>query len=80
MTIAGPVALPDGSAAAGAVTGLPSWDLSDLYASPESPAIEADLAHVHEAATLFAADYAGKLAGPVWRGVGHRHDALRGDR
>ncbi|WP_298215091.1 M3 family oligoendopeptidase [Acidocella sp.] len=51
---------PDGAAAAGAA--LPSWDLGDLYASPQDPRIEADLAAVREGAERFAAAYQGKLA------------------
>ena len=42
---------------------LPSWDLSDLYPAPDSPAIEADLARAATDAKAFAAAYAGKLAG-----------------
>lgn len=41
---------------------LPSWDLSDLYPSPESPAMEADFVASDEAAKRFAAAYAGRLA------------------
>ena len=57
-----PATAPDGSAAsAGHMAGLPSWDLTDLYASPDSPAIEADLTGATEEATAFAAAYSGKL-------------------
>ena len=63
MTETRPAYTPDGSAAsAGNMAGLPSWDLGDLYASPESPAIEADLAGATGEAQAFAAEYAGKLA------------------
>ncbi len=51
---------PDGAAAASAA--LPSWDLGDLYASPQDPRIEADLAAAREGAERFAAAYQGKLA------------------
>ena len=44
-------------------TALPSWDLSDLYAAPDSPAVEADLVHADREVRGFAAAYAGKLAG-----------------
>ncbi len=63
MTVTSPTYAPDGSAAsAGHIAGLPSWDLNDLYASPDSPAIEADLAGAQADAAAFAAEYAGKLA------------------
>ncbi len=42
---------------------LPRWDLSDLYPSPDSPAIEADFVRAEARAKEFAASYAGKLAG-----------------
>ncbi|RAU21528.1 oligoendopeptidase F [Paramagnetospirillum kuznetsovii] len=42
---------------------LPEWNLSDLYPSPDSPQLDADLIAVAEAARAFEAAYAGKLAG-----------------
>jgi oligoendopeptidase F len=42
---------------------LPSWDLSDLYAAPDSPAIPADLQRCEDDAKGFAAEFEGKLAG-----------------
>jgi oligoendopeptidase F len=58
---------PDGASAvtkpATAAMDLPSWDLSDLYDGPASPAIEADLARADAEADAFAACYAGTLAG-----------------
>jgi oligoendopeptidase F len=63
MTRAISVRAPDGAIVpAGQPGALPSWDLSDLYESPESPAIEADLARTEEEARGFAATYQGKLA------------------
>src|ERR1700710_217433 len=41
---------------------LPSWDLSDLYESPESPRIAADLDRAMRDAKAFATTYRGKLA------------------
>ncbi len=41
---------------------LPEWDLSDLYPSPDSPKLEADLVAVDEASQAFERAYAGKLA------------------
>ncbi len=41
---------------------LPAWDLSDLYASPDSPHITADLARAENAAKSFALAHAGTLA------------------
>jgi oligoendopeptidase F len=56
---------PDGhAAAANAVAGpeLPAWDLSDLYPSPDSPALARDLDQVEAEARAFAAAHAGRLA------------------
>ena len=39
------------------------WDLSHLYASPDDPALEADLDGMLEDARRFAADYRGRVAG-----------------
>ena len=41
---------------------LPTWDLSDLYASPEDPRIAADLTAVADEAKAFAAAYETKVA------------------
>jgi len=38
------------------------WDLGDLYASPEDPRIEADLANAAEGAKRFAAAHRGRVA------------------
>jgi oligoendopeptidase F len=56
--------LPDTPAAArtAAATELPTWDLGDLYESPESPAIAADLAAAEAAAQAFEDAHAGRLA------------------
>jgi oligoendopeptidase F len=57
--------LPDGATAVAPASGaeaLPSWDLSDLYVSPQSPAIEADLARAETEAAAFQADYDTRLA------------------
>jgi oligoendopeptidase F len=63
MTQAARIFAPDGATqAATHVAELPSWDLTDLYPSPDSPAIAADLARTQEEASVFAADCAGKLA------------------
>ena len=63
MTDPRPANAPDGGSASGAhLAGLPSWDLGDLYASPDSPAIDADLTAATSEAEAFAAAYAGKLA------------------
>ncbi len=42
---------------------LPSWDLSDLYASPDDPRIDADLGRAEEAARDFESRHKGHLAG-----------------
>ncbi len=41
---------------------LPAWDLGDLYETPESPAIAADLTMAEKAAIAFEAAHAGHLA------------------
>ena len=41
---------------------LPSWDLGDLYAGPDAPAIEADLARAGAEARALAERYRGRLA------------------
>ncbi|MFN3448135.1 MAG: M3 family oligoendopeptidase [Roseococcus sp.] len=50
----------DASAGAGA---LPAWDLSDLYAGPEDPALAADLARAEADAAAFQERFSGRLAG-----------------
>jgi oligoendopeptidase F len=44
-----------------AADGLPSWDLSDLYPGPDSPAVDADFAWAEQAARAFADAYQGTL-------------------
>ena len=41
---------------------LPSWDLTDLYPAPDSPAVEADFTRAAADAKAFAAAHAGRLA------------------
>ena len=53
---------PDG-VSTGNTASLPSWDLTDLYAAPTDPRVEADLKHVQEGADKFAAAYQGRLEG-----------------
>lgn len=54
--------MPDVNAEA-TTADLPSWDLSDLYSGPDSPAVEADLSRADQQAQAFAVAHAGKLAG-----------------
>ena len=42
---------------------LPTWNLADLYSSPDSPAIEADLAQIDADARSFQESHAGRLEG-----------------
>ena len=49
---------------------LPTWDLRDLYASPDDPAIQADLKKATEDAEAFARQYQGTLAGLDGKGFG----------
>jgi oligoendopeptidase F len=51
------------NAAPAAIDALPEWDLSDLYAAPDSPALAADLARAAADAKAFRASYEGRLAG-----------------
>ncbi len=51
---------PDG-VCVGTAAPLPSWDLTDLYASPSDPRIEASLKSVQEGAERFAAACKGRL-------------------
>ncbi len=41
---------------------LPAWDLSDLYAAPDDPAVVADAAWAKDMAATFASNYSGKIA------------------
>ncbi len=50
-----------GGSSSGA-SALPSWDLSDLYAGQDSPALARDLDEAEAAARAFAGRYAGRLA------------------
>ena len=50
------------SQAVGGEGSLPVWDLSDLYAGPADPALEADLQRSTAESAAFQAAYAGKLA------------------
>ncbi len=58
-----PMPLRDANAPAGdgGFGDLPVWDLSDLYAAPDSDALTRDLAWLEQECEAFAADYAGKL-------------------
>ena len=42
---------------------LPQWDLGDLYAAPDAPEIELDLARGESLSKGFAAAYQGQLVG-----------------
>ncbi|MCC6716266.1 MAG: M3 family oligoendopeptidase [Acetobacteraceae bacterium] len=50
--------MPDGNAGE-----LPTWDLRDLYPSPDAPELEADLVRALADARAFEAAHGGKLAG-----------------
>jgi oligoendopeptidase F len=62
MTRPGPLAAPDGHAATAITPELPSWDLADLYAGLDDPAVKADLDAAEREARAFSDKYAGKLA------------------
>ena len=66
MTLPTTLPLPrpvyDANAASGGGLGrLPDWDLTDLYASPDAPALKTDMAWLETACADFATAYAGKL-------------------
>ncbi len=50
---------------------LPSWDLTDLYASADAPEVARDLDWLDDACTGFATEYEGKLAGLDAAGMLH---------
>jgi oligoendopeptidase F len=52
----------DAASSQAVVAGLPTWDLGDLYPSPESPAVTADFSKAENAAQGFAAANQGRLA------------------
>jgi oligoendopeptidase F len=54
---------PRDPAAADTLGPLPEWDLSDLYAGPDDPAIARDLDRLRAECPAFAADHEGRLAG-----------------
>jgi oligoendopeptidase F len=45
-----------------ALANLPEWNLADLYASPDAPALKADLEKAETEITAFKARYEGRLA------------------
>jgi oligoendopeptidase F len=62
------VGAPVGAQGSGAPP-LPVWDLSDLYASPEDPALAADLDQAETDGKAFEARFAGKLPGLSGEGL-----------
>ncbi|MEJ2031100.1 MAG: M3 family oligoendopeptidase [Maritimibacter sp.] len=50
-----------GAAGPNALGGLPEWDLTDLYTSPDAPEVARDLEWLQAACADFAAKYEGKL-------------------
>lgn len=59
--------------------GLPTWDLSDLYAGPTDPALDGDFAWARGQAEALVAEAEGKLAGlasPAFAAVLKRYEAL----
>ena len=49
------------AAAAASSAELPEWDLSDLYASPDAPEVERDLAAAEAAAVALESEFKGRL-------------------
>ncbi len=54
--------MPDGTAVPSVAGDLPTWDLADLFPSPDSPALASALDGAEAAARAFARANAGKLA------------------
>ena len=52
----------DAAPAEASLGALPEWNLADLYAAPDAPAVQADLDWCRKAAADFAARYEGQLA------------------
>lgn len=63
MTLPLPRPVYDANAASGGFGKLPDWDLTDLYAAPDAPALKKDMVWLEKACTDFASAYEGKLAG-----------------
>ena len=61
MTEAAPATTPDTTSQHGPAAGV-TWDLGDLYAGPDDPRIEADLARALAAAQRFAERYRTRVA------------------
>jgi oligoendopeptidase F len=59
----------DAASSQATVAGLPTWDLGDLYPSPEDPAVTADFSKAETAAQAFAAAYQGRLAAMAGSGL-----------
>ena len=53
----------DANPSSGGFGDLPEWDLTDLYAAPDAPEVDRDMAWLQQTCTGFAASYEGKLAG-----------------
>lgn len=53
----------DANATGQGMEGLPEWDLSDLYPSPDGPEFARDMDWLGTECASFAADYEGRLAG-----------------
>ena len=57
---------------------LPEWNLSDLYAGPDSPALTEDLARLADDAAAFHQRYEGKLADLSGAALGEAVEAYEG--
>ena len=58
---------------------LPTWDLSDLYAAPDAPEVQADLERADAAATALAEQFKGRLCeldGDAWAEMIARYEQL----
>ncbi len=67
------------AAAAAPVAMLPEWDLSDLYAAPDAPAVDADLRQAAADASALEAEFKGNLGdldGKALAGLIERYERL----
>ncbi len=62
MTLPLPRPVFDANPSTGGLGKLPDWDLTDLYAAPDAPALTSDLAWLQKACADFASKYENKLA------------------
>ncbi|TCO71925.1 M3 family oligoendopeptidase [Rhodovulum euryhalinum] len=80
MRLTPPRPVFDANAGSGGGLGdLPEWDLTDLYAAPDTPEIARDMGWLETECARFAAEFEGKLAAldaDGWLDCVHRYEAI----